>query len=433
MTGSDRGSEILIDVDEEDSRSWFSRTFSALGKGSLRGGIFMMLVTSLGSGIFTLHQAFGELGFVWAIVVCVYLMVVYYIVADILIKSLLQAKGSVSLSQMIGEILSPAAAKFYNVIFFLYVTFTVMAMMLMINKNVFKNYGSYIGGWFGSPDVDIKTFNFYFSYVLGFSVFWIIRLKSIDQFRYMSLISFGVVLYIIILCMCQTPFYFSNLAPEKKDFNITSFSFSGFFSKTGMICFSYNCITNFFAVSSIVHKPTVKRLEKVFWRTFFTLMCLFIAFGTCGYLSLGTDALSLDLFMYRPAIGSDYLMKTGLALQILVLSIGIGINTFPLKNLFFEMIGSELNDRRNLGFSIIFTGALTVFISFFTSIDSYISLCGSFFVTIIIFLIPGIMGFKINYFKSITGKIYLAIQTFALLVLGLVGGVLAIIKFINSS
>ena len=431
MSDGNRASVILIDVDEGDSRPWFARTFSALGKGSLRGGIFMMLVTSLGSGIFTLHQAFSELGFAWAIVVCVYLMVVYYIVADILIKSLLQAKGSVSLSQMIGEILSPAAAKFYNVIFFMYITFTVMAMMLMINKNAYKNYGSIIGGWFGNPDLDIKTFNFYFSYVLGFTVFWIIKLKSMEQFRYMSLVSFGVVLYIIILCMSQTPLYYANLPVEKKVFNITSFSFRGFFAKTGMICFSYNCITNFFAVSSIIHKPTVKRLEKVYWRTFFTLMVLFVAFGSCAYLSLGTDALTVDLFMYRPAIGTDYLMQTGLGLQILVLTIGIGINTFPLKSLFFEMMGRELTDRNNLWFSIIFTGSLTVFISFFSSIDSYISLCGSFFVTVIVFLIPGIMGFKINYFKSIFGKIYLGIQTFALLVLGIVGGALAIMKFIN--
>ena len=95
------------------------------------------------------------------------------------------------------------------------------------------------------------------------------------------------------------------------------------------------------------------------------------------------------------------------------------------------MMGRELTDRNNLWFSIIFTGSLTVFISFFSSIDSYISLCGSFFVTVIVFLIPGIMGFKINYFKSIFGKIYLGIQTFALLVLGIVGGALAIMKFIN--
>lgn len=412
-------------------RTWSDRTFSPLAKDSLRAAILMMLVTSLGTGIFTLHQVFSSLSIGISIILTAYFAWVFYLVSDILIISYLKKREATSLSDLVKKTLGSAISKLYDICFLLYIMFTLMAMMLTVTKNVYKDYGSAIGRWFGNENVSLETFNFYFVYLLGFTIFWLVRLRSIDAFRYFSLFSFGVVLYIVLLAFFQTYMYYNNLKPEEKEFNLYSTTVYDFFSKFGLLCFAYNCVTNFFSVSSAVRSPTEKRLQKVFFRVFFTLMGLFIVVGISSYLSLGKKARDLDLFIYRPPLGTDYMMSIGLFLQIFSLGIGIGINSFPLKILFFEMLGIELTETKNNLFSAIFTLFLAVVVSFFYKIDDYINLCGSFFVTVLVFIIPGMMGFSIEYYKHKIGKLYLMFQTVFFTIMGVVGGILAILKFFN--
>jgi len=52
--------EIFIPSDSQRIQiGWFDRTFSPMNDGSIRAGIFMLIISALGTGILTLHHFFN--------------------------------------------------------------------------------------------------------------------------------------------------------------------------------------------------------------------------------------------------------------------------------------------------------------------------------------------------------------------------------------
>ena len=82
------------------------------------------------------------------------------------------------------------------------------------------------------------------------------------------------------------------------------------FQNIGIAVFTYNCLTNFFSVVSAIKNPNIRRLRKVFIRSFIFLFILMCIVGIIGYLSIGkSDSPFVDLIIYRPSIGNhDYFM-----------------------------------------------------------------------------------------------------------------------------
>ena len=59
-----------------------------MDKDSLRGGIFVLIISALGTGILTLHWFFNQVGILTGSVILLFLCAVFILSSDILIKSL---------------------------------------------------------------------------------------------------------------------------------------------------------------------------------------------------------------------------------------------------------------------------------------------------------------------------------------------------------
>lgn len=56
---TDLSEELIIPSDiGRGPYSWYDRTFSKMDKDSLRGGIFVLIVSALGTGLLTTHHLF---------------------------------------------------------------------------------------------------------------------------------------------------------------------------------------------------------------------------------------------------------------------------------------------------------------------------------------------------------------------------------------
>lgn len=56
-----------------------------MSHGSLRGAIMNMLISALGTGIFTLHKVFNDIGIVWSLVAIVIVGAYFYLAIDMII------------------------------------------------------------------------------------------------------------------------------------------------------------------------------------------------------------------------------------------------------------------------------------------------------------------------------------------------------------
>ena len=112
---------VLEDSIHTSERSWFERTFSSLNKDSMRGGIFILLLTALGTGMFSLHHLFDSLGIIWTFVYFLLIVLNFYFCLKILaIAANKKREENSSLNNLIGKYLGPRFLSLYNVIFFTY-------------------------------------------------------------------------------------------------------------------------------------------------------------------------------------------------------------------------------------------------------------------------------------------------------------------------
>jgi amino acid permease len=425
-------------IDNSSSRSWFTRTFSRLGKDSLRGSILVMLLTALGTGIFTLHHLFDAIGIVLTYVCIVLFGLFYFLVSDMLIFSLRGGEiQATSINELIKIILGPFWGLIYDLVFFVYLVLASIAQLLSMSEAFYKNFSEYIWSWFKNVPVEHQTFeyfNFYFCFAASVLLFSVSVKQSIDEFRYFSLISFAIFVYIVVVCLAQSPMYYHDLkARNLDDFKLYDFNLNGFLSNYGLLLFAYNCITNFFGAVTSVHNPSQRRLRKIFGRTFVTLAFLFVVFGTAAYLSVGSKlAKDIHLFIFRPQIGdSDYFMKIGRTLLILSLCVGFGLTVYPLKIMCFELFKVPRNNISNFILAVIFTMTPVVIGSNFTGVTTYVAIAGSFSATLIAFTFPTMCGLKSGYTKSLIGKICIIIWITTLTLMGFYGSYLAFLDFKN--
>lgn len=411
--------------------------------GAIRAGIFVLIISALGTGILTLHHFFDQLGIWIGIGVFVLVTILFTLSSDILIFSLKKSDNAKSLNQLVENILGYKVKILFDIIFFLYIFLVMVSFVLTTSKTFYLNFGrSIMEKWFDYKFKDtqdflhhFKDFNIYFAYVVGFIFFLLILQKDVQKFKYASLFSFMIYIYIILIIIIQFPVYYKQ-EPQKK-YNFYNFELEGFFQNFGIAIFSFNCLTNFFSVASAIKNPNIRRLRKVFIRSFSFLLILCIAVGILGYLSVGKDKVNLvDLIIYREQYGeTDYCMQIARVLLIVALFVNASINAFPLKKMAIHTfsLDEDLKLSHNILICLFFAFIPSIIASFFTSIQSYVSITGCFSGMFIVFIFPCLLGIKIQYFKKKVFHYSLYVYLVLLLLLTIFCTYFTTLKFINDN
>ena len=126
-----------------------------------------------------------------------------------------------------------------------------------------------------------------------------------------------------------------------------------------------------------------------------------------SYLSIGKlKADQVDLFIFRDTIGSsDYVMFIGRCLLILGFITGSAVNAHSLKTMAFDISRIELTLFRNIVLAIIILFLVSFTVSNFSVITTFVAFAGAFCGTIMVFIYPGLIGYRTGYAKTQTGNI----------------------------
>ena len=430
--------EVFI-VDENKDKTWFERSFSRISNDSLRGSILILIMTALGTGVFSLHHCFALIGIYNTCTLILFFGFLYIMMYKMLyfIKKIDTKNGS-SISEGINNVGGTKIGLIYNFFVLLYLFLCAIPLVQAISKCIFTNFYSIIIKKLKIELLDInqqeKYFNKLFVFLISPLLFFINYQRNIENFKKFSIPSFIILIYIFILIICQSKYYHEELVEEHKNvYNKWNTNFKDFMLNYSIVLFSYNCSINYYSIFSVVKNPNIKRMNKISIRTIFILMIIFIVYGIMSYISIGTNHSHVSLFIFRSALknNSDILMIIGRSLLCISLIIGAGLNVYPLKMNTLSLFKLKINNFNNLLLTSIYTLLIVIISAFFTDIKFFISLAGSLTGTMTAFTIPGIIALYYGYSKN--NKLSYLLWFFIILVsiAGIYSTILLYIDFLN--
>ena len=399
---NDLSSNLVVSTETDSppnlisNSSWFNRTFSKFDGSSLRNSILTLIVCSLGTGIFTFHKLFNEVGIVLSIILIFIYAALYMLTMDFLGHASDASKEAKTLSELVSNLLGPRVCKVYDFLFFLNNFIVLIAFVGSISGNIYANVDPKI--WEYLPETekrDVATFNKFFVVISGCVLFLFNLMKTLASLAKYSIISISVFTLTIIVIVAQTPTFYK---PEFK-INWVEPTLGGLLKTFGLLIYSYNCLFNFYGMKNALNNPIPRRMRKISMRTFGTLAVLFVIVGLASYFSLGAVAAkTTELFIFRVTDGpTDYWMmmcRFGLAFSLVVSYTYVA---FPLRVMTKDLFKIEESLIGNMLSSLFFSFTPIMVSVCESGVNLYVGVSGALTTSIIVFTVPAYLSLKTGY------------------------------------
>lgn len=346
----------------DNKRNWFQRSFGPMHDGSIRGNMFLLIVTTIGSAFFVLPHCGRQIGLFFIALIMIGSASLSYLCSKILFYGFEETKASTYNECM--ELLLGKKIGFWS---------TVVIMM--------HTFGTSISTWIFSwiyvsngillalnKDPDTDKYSIWYQHAFffcGFLVIFTVTLfRSIEKLKIISIVGFGMILFLVMVFVALTPRYFEHFN-ESGYIHLISFKWDIYALKAWGICMYM--FLNQYAITPI-YKTTknvnFRRINKIIGRTIFMVCLVYLIILFCGYFSLPTNVF-FEIFLLRPPINgeSDYLISYGKIFFGFALFVGVMVRSHFVLIYFDQLIvkfretyGSASNDDKYINFKSNETG-----------------------------------------------------------------------------
>eukprot|EP00929_Paragymnodinium_shiwhaense_P060286 TRINITY_DN30127_c0_g1_i1.p1 TRINITY_DN30127_c0_g1~~TRINITY_DN30127_c0_g1_i1.p1 ORF type:complete len:557 (-),score=86.24 TRINITY_DN30127_c0_g1_i1:320-1990(-) len=272
-------------------RPLLHRCCGPLGGGSQRASVLALASTAFGSGVLALPWVFSQLGFILG-----FLALASAAMASLLSQRLLAnaayTTGLSSYAKITKKTLGEGAARFLDVVIFLYTFGSVCGYFVFIEQFAPQLFGS-----LGAPQFFSDPDNGAWRIVVLFTIF---PLTPLCLLRYLSMMAYATLLSVLslvtvaVIIIAVTPEKNSDMMHHQGDELIGSWYLWPamtdwkVFPNVMSICFySYCCHVNLFAKYRELDQPTSQRVNKVLVRSVALELVVYALVGMCGCLALG--------------------------------------------------------------------------------------------------------------------------------------------------
>ena len=318
-------------------RDCFERTFGPLNEGSIRGNMFLLIVTTIGSAFFVLPHCARQIG-------------IFFMCS----MTLVSASLSIICSQILYIGFTETNAKTYNecmekllgkrIGFFSTLVVTMHTLGTSVSTWIFAwIYLSDGIAQYLKFDTKITPIPFYLQnlyFVFGMLlIFGVTLFRSIEKLKIVSIIGFVIIIYLVAVFVGLTPHYF-------KHFNslglIRMIPF-----KVDIYALKVWGITNYMFLNQYAITPICKntkdvcfrRVSKIIGRTIVLVCLIYILILFCGYFSLPTNIINENFLLRSPIEGDDdYLIMYGKILFGLALFVGVMVRSHFVLIYFDQLI-----------------------------------------------------------------------------------------------
>lgn len=261
------------------------RTFSKLGKGSLRGSIFALCASAIGSGVLSLPYVLGLCGYGLGML----FMMLGATAAEISLRMLAHLAVKHKMPNY-SKIAIKAGGQGLNILL------SVMILLFMFGscisyQIIVTSLFKYVYLQFKNGDefAETKLFAIYQSVPTALLLLLPLSLKrDMSAFRYVSLASIGALLYTGIVLIVELPKYYSYYMEHKEEYNVqVKFGFFDLDMLTGcaMTFFAFQCQVQLLPIYSELVNPEYRRVVKVIDRAITVDLFFYATIAIAGYLS----------------------------------------------------------------------------------------------------------------------------------------------------
>eukprot|EP00471_Norrisiella_sphaerica_P010991 CAMPEP_0184499510 /NCGR_PEP_ID=MMETSP0113_2-20130426/41663_1 /TAXON_ID=91329 /ORGANISM="Norrisiella sphaerica, Strain BC52" /LENGTH=533 /DNA_ID=CAMNT_0026887433 /DNA_START=243 /DNA_END=1844 /DNA_ORIENTATION=+ len=305
----------------------FSRIFSKVEPGSLRGSIFTLSSSAIGAGLLSLPLVMRNTGLVLGSTLCIIGAILALLSMNMLVDTadvILFARGGrggrmITYSELVSQILGPRWGVFLEVTLLVYCFGTIVGYLLVI--------GRAIGGVCAALDVGLPSEGFPIMLAALFAL-PLALFRDISSLALSSLLAIAAMMYV---CFSIT-YRGTQLGTFKNIPTPIARVGSDFCSSATIVFFAYNCHVNIFSIYSSLHYPLVSRMKKVTQRSVALEVSLYLLVASSGYLIFHDDTKG-NILLNFPA--TDMLLTIGKAGVACALTSSLPLCLHPCRENFY--------------------------------------------------------------------------------------------------
>ena len=417
-------------------RSWFNRTFSPMTEGGIRGNIFLLIVTTLGSSFFYLPFFARKVGLLSTLFMVFFNAFLAYMCSKILYLGFKMTKAK-TYSECMEIILGRKIGFLSNVVIFIHTVEAVMSTWIFAYKYLLSGLLQVMEISDNSPFA--QHFQYYFFPGMFLIILVVSLIGSTEKLKKISLMSIFLILYLVIVFVYLTPEYFSYY-DKNNEIEFHGVIWSWFMLKVWGVT-NYMFLNQYAVMPICVNTTNVsfKRITKIIRRSIMVVLVIYIVICSCGYLSLPSDS-DNEIFLLRPPLpgDSDKLIMWGKILFGITLLVAVLVKSSFMLIYFEQLIGMFKDvfiQKQPTGRAIASENAqnnktllylrkfvfllIHATLTFFgiESLSKILGFVGSFVGVFEVILIPGYMFIVINREQKLVspGKIWILVLAMAIL------------------
>mmetsp|Transcript_13622 Transcript_13622/g.9800 ORF Transcript_13622/g.9800 Transcript_13622/m.9800 type:complete len:292 (+) Transcript_13622:382-1257(+) len=213
-------------------------------------------------------------------------------------------------------------------------------------------------------------------------------IPNLSGFRYISLIIWFTIMYILVVMIFELPLYFEYYYTQGA-VQWTSVSLKGFLSGSTICIFSLVSTIEPFAVFAEFEQPTYNRMHKWIMRSVILNFNIYLFFGAAGYFSTFDQTAEIVVERSLPGYHNMPLI-VGTFLLIAFFIIGLASNMIALRMMINQTIHGDEKSTflNNFIISVIFIAYPGTVAVLYPHVVEVLSLVGSVTSTLLGYLIP---------------------------------------------
>lgn len=399
-------------------RTFYSRTFSALGKGSLRGSIFALCASAIGSGVLSLPYVLGLCG--WGLGMI--FMAIGAIAAELSLRMLAHLAVHHKLPNYSG-IAIKAGGQTLNMV----LSIMILAFMFgscISYQIIVTSLLQYVCIHLGADETFIRSTTFVLAQSAPTALLLLLPLslkRDMSAFRYVSLASIGALLFTAVVLIVELPKYFSANKADPAIKIEFGFYDLDMFTGMSMTFFAFQCQVQLLPIYSELVNPNYRRVVKVIDRAIAVDLFFYATIAAAGYLSSfnETAKIVLERKQLKGDDGPDIPILIAIVLVIgsILVAFPVAYNPFRQQFTIIFFKADTFTDRQNYILTSIFIVVTWAVSVIYPRIDKVLAIMGGLCAATLDYGIPTFCYVKLSERRWTHPKNLAAIIFFGFLVL----------------
>lgn len=313
----------------------FQRTFRKMDKGSLRGSIFALCSSAIGSGVMSLPYVLRQSGMALGLGLIVLGAISALWSLNMIIDTSVQhnIKNFTDLAERSG---GKHLRRLLEVILLIYLFGACVSFQIIIASLIrFECVQFGVDPDFGNSWQFRAMVN---GPIALLFLFPLNSIKDMSGFRYVSMVSMASLLYMGLVLVIEMPMYAAYyLDPNNpKPRKIVWFIFDiNFFTSAATTFFAYTCQIQLLPIYSELAYPDERRIKKVVRRSIIVDFGFYFTIAFCGYMSTFQE--TQPIVLERPPLPIwkekyDIFMVIAIVAIVLVIFVSEPVNYNPFRN-----------------------------------------------------------------------------------------------------